>query len=169
MRTEQFNILLNELLEKANVDPKGVMVMRHRPQEPELRRVLPSLAADKPDIFNAWQQTQRLPAERALAKASHVASFIGHEPKAAVFVGLYKVGKSRPLTHGQYWKIPENIALKTFGMVGFTGDRQSVLWFQLDLLEAMKSWQGKLIVERPGLERSWWRWADRNEIPVRAI
>lgn len=46
------------LLTENNIDPRDVLVLRHRPFEPELRKVLPWLAAEKPDVYNAYQQTQ---------------------------------------------------------------------------------------------------------------
>jgi hypothetical protein len=55
--------------------------------------VFPLLAADRPDLFNAYQQTQGRKVEKAMTKAGYVASFIGHEPGKALFVGLYKIGK----------------------------------------------------------------------------
>jgi hypothetical protein len=56
-------------------------------------------------------------------------------------------------------------------MQGFTGKdgRSSVLWFDLALREFYASFKGKLVIQWPGLERSWWRWADRNTMPVLAI
>jgi len=47
---------LNELLLGKGIDPRGVIVFRHRPNEPELNKVFPLLAADRPDLFNAYQQ-----------------------------------------------------------------------------------------------------------------
>jgi hypothetical protein len=35
---------LNDLLQRHHVDPKTVLVLRHRPHEPALRKVLPWLA-----------------------------------------------------------------------------------------------------------------------------
>jgi hypothetical protein len=97
-------------------------------------------------------------------------SFIGHEPSKAVFIGLYEVGASRPLTYDQYWRIPEFVEMKNaFGMQGFSGDRPSILWFELELLDVYSEWKGKLIVGWPPPERSWWRWAARNVIPIHAI
>lgn len=46
---------LNALLADAQIDPRTVLVMQHRPFQPELRKVLPWLAAEKPDVFNACQ------------------------------------------------------------------------------------------------------------------
>ena len=48
---------LNTLLIGENFDPREVIVMRHRPYEPELRKVLPWLATEKPEVFKAYQQT----------------------------------------------------------------------------------------------------------------
>ena len=48
---------LNELLLGKEIDPRGVIVFRHRPNEPELNKVFPLLAAERPDLFNAYQQT----------------------------------------------------------------------------------------------------------------
>jgi hypothetical protein len=55
---------LNALLADAHIDLRTVLVMRHRPFEPELRKVLPWLAAEKQDVFNAYQQTQSESVER---------------------------------------------------------------------------------------------------------
>ena len=70
---------LNDLLRAKGIDPTTVLVMRHRPFEPELNKVLPWLAAERPDVFNAYQQTQSEKVERAMRNAKYVASFIGHE------------------------------------------------------------------------------------------
>jgi len=160
----------DSLLVSRNIDAQGVLVMRHRPYEPELRKVFPWLAAEKPDVFNAYQQTQSEKVENAMLGAKYIASFIGHQPGKALFIGLYSIGESRPLSYEQYWNIPAYIEMKAFGMKGFTGEgRSSVLWFDLTLQEFYTSWKGKLIIEWPPPERSWWRRAHRNEFPIHAI
>ncbi|HEY1240554.1 MAG TPA: GIY-YIG nuclease family protein, partial [Bryobacteraceae bacterium] len=146
-------------------------VFRHRPPEPDLNEVLPWLAAEKPEVFNAYQQTQGPKVEKAMQRAVYVASFIGHESGKALFIGLYSVGPTKPLTLQEYWQVPAYIEMQKFGLKGFTGesDRRSCLWFELTPTEFYSAWKGKLVVIWPGLERSWWRWADRNKIPVLAI
>lgn len=105
-----------------------------------------------------------------MTKAGYVASFIGHEPGKALYIGLYKIGASKPLTFAEYWRVPAYQQMRALGMRGFTGeDRSSVLWFDLRLIDFYSEWKGKLIVDWPPPERSWWRRADRNVIPVRAI
>jgi hypothetical protein len=165
---------LNDLFKNKGIDPQHVLVLRHRPHEPELNKVLPWLAAEKPDVFNAYQQTQGEKLEKVMASmigSGYVASFIGHEPGKALFIGLYSIGKTKPLTLKQYWQVPAHVEMKTLGMRGFTGDegRKTVLWFNLALTDLFSSWKGKLVVGWPPPERSWWRRAHKNEIPVLAI
>ena len=67
---------LNDLLSEKEFDPHEILVFRHRPTEPELNKVFPLLAADKPHLFNAYQQTHGAKVEKAMTKAGYVASFI---------------------------------------------------------------------------------------------
>lgn len=160
---------LNDLLQKQGIDPKQVLVLRHRPFEPEFNKVFRWLAADNPEWFNAYQQTQGLRLEKAMQGASFVASFIGHEARKALFIGLYVIGEAKPLTHAEYWKVPAYIGMRELGMKGFTEDepRSSILWFDLTLREDFyTSWKGRLVVGWPPPERAWWRRADRNVLPV---
>jgi hypothetical protein len=162
---------LNDLLRKEGIDPQRVLVLRHRPFERELNKVLPWLAAERPDVFNAYQQTQGEKLEKAFKGASHVASFIGDRPGRALFVGLYSIGPSKPVTREEYWKIPAYVEMKKFGIEGFTEEsgRSSCLWFDLVLTDFYAPWKGKLIVAWPPPERSWWRRAHRNVFPVSAV
>jgi hypothetical protein len=60
--------------------------------------------------------------------------------------------------------------MKVFGMQGFTAKtRSSILWFDLALTDFCATWKGKLVIEWPPPERSWWRRAHRNVFPVHAI
>jgi hypothetical protein len=155
---------LNDLLTGKGIDPQQVLVMRHRPHEPGLNKVLPWLAAEKPDVFNAYQQTQGPKVEKAMLGARYVASLIGHQPGKALFIGLYRIKGSRPLTYEKYWSVPAFIEMKAFGMKGFTGGdgRSSLLWFDLALTDFYAPWKGKLVVGWPPPERSWWRWAHQT-------
>lgn len=165
---------LNDLLTGQGIDPAKVLLMRHRPTERELNKVLPWLAAEKPDVFNAYQQTQGAKLEKAmkgLCGTGFVASFIGHAPGKALFVGLYGIGEATPLTHEQYWQVPAYVEMKAFGMKGFRAQdsRGAILWFDLALADFYAEWKGKLIVGWPGGERTWWRRAHKNVMPVLAV
>ena len=164
---------LKDLLLGKNIDPQHVLVLRHRPLEPELNKVLPWLAAERPDVFNAYQQTQTKQVEGEMTHAAYVAAFIGHEPGKALFVGLYSVEGWKPITPKEYWQIPANVELRSFGQEGFTEEssHSSILWFDLVLTDFYAHWKGKLIVRWPPLDKNWHRWAHRpnNEMPVLAI
>jgi hypothetical protein len=60
---------LNALLLETKIDPETVIVLRHRPEERELRKVLPWLAAEKHHLFNAYQQNHGDKVQNALTKA----------------------------------------------------------------------------------------------------
>jgi hypothetical protein len=167
---------LNDLLRSKDIDPSRVIVFRHRPPEPKLFKALPRLAAERPDVFNAYQQTQGAKVEKAMTGALYVASFIGHESGKALFVGLYSIGPSRPLTRDEYWQVPAYVEMKEkYGANGFTTEevaagRSTVLWFDLILKgDFYSSWQGRLIVGWPPPGIAWWRRAHQNKIPVLAI
>lgn len=165
---------LNDLLLSKGINPQHVLVLRHRPNEPELNRRLPWLATEKPELFNAYQQTQGKRVERTmqgLIGHGHVASFIARGAGKALFVGLYSIGASTPLSREEFWKVPAYVDLKPLGMRGFADEdpEGSVLWFNLELTDFYAQWKGKLIVGWPPPERQWWRRAHLNEIPIAAI
>jgi hypothetical protein len=161
------NVDFKDLLAKQGLNLDKVMVMRHRPMEHRMRRVLPWLAAEKPAIFNAYQQAQHPGAERALMKADFVASFIAQEGEKALFIGLYRRGKWRPVTSKQFWAIPAVAELKPFKLRGLEG-RRTCLWFDLTPTDIYSEWNGRLVVNWP-TGRLWWRWAKSNSFPVYAI
>ena len=165
---------LNALLTHESIDPATVLVLRHRPSQARLNRVLPWLASERPELFNAYQQIQGPKLEASMAKlvgTGHVASFLGHHPGEALFVGLYSIEASRPLTLNQYATHPANSELEGLGMSPWTGDdgRDRILWFDLTKTDFYSAWKGRLVVGWPPPERSWWRRAHRNDFPVLAI
>ena len=89
---------LNDLFAAHGIDPKSILIFRHRPTEPKLFKALPRLAEERPDQYNAYQQTQSLVVENAMKSVRYVASFIGHQPGKALFIGLYSIGATSPLT-----------------------------------------------------------------------
>jgi hypothetical protein len=164
---------LNYLLSAKGIDTKNaaVLVMRHTPTEPELREALPWLAADQPTVFNAYQQFQGRTVEKQLTQAAYLASFIGHLPGEALFVGLYLVNGQRPISFQRFWKIQANQKLQKLGMKGWPAtERHSLhVWFDLKLTDVYREWQGKLIIRWPPPEVTWSRWAQRNTFDVKAI
>jgi hypothetical protein len=165
---------LNDLLHKADLDPAKVIAMRHRPDEPGLRKVLPWLVERNPAVFNAYQRShsgQQEEALRRLAGKGWVASFFGLVPGEAVFCGLYEIRDYDELDQESFWAIPENVTLRNHGMLGWARKgRERGLWFDLRLREEFHiNWIGRLVVGWPGGDRSWWRRSERNVMPIKAI
>lgn len=169
----------NDLLLSQDIQPENVIVFRHRPSEPRLMKVFPWLASEFPNVFNAYQQTQGNPrienAVKQLMGKGYVASFIGHEPKYAVFVGLYSINSSKPLSPIEFAAIPEYQEIeKLGGSIWFTEQmanegRPTVEFFDFVATSFHHEWKGKLVVKWPGLERSWWRRAQNNDLTVHCI
>jgi len=160
---------LNSLLLGAGVDPAKSIVVRHKPAEPALKLVMPWIIAERPDLFRAYQQFQWVRLEGALTKATTLVAFWGDRPKRALFAGVWDVVGAKAVTPEVYWSLPENRELQALGMHGLSADQQAPLMFDLVDSSALQEWKGKLVIEWPGLERSWWRWASRNSFPVAAI
>ncbi len=139
-----------------------------------MRKVLPWLAAEKPDIFNAYQQQQSEDVEQKFLRARQIVSLIGHDierertaTKARAFVGLYEIRNHRSITQQQYWEIPANQELKAFGMPG--SKRPEIRWFDLQLTDFYQDWKGKLILRWPPPPVNWVRKASTNEFRVHAV
>lgn len=145
--------------------------MRHTPREPNLRRVLPLLAAEKSKLFDCYQQFQQPRVEKQLASADYLVSFIGDKQREAIFVGVYSVRGSSPVSRNAFWRIPENAALREFAMIGWrqTDRRKYRPRFDLKPTQVYAEWKGKLVIDWPGREISWVRWLDKNEFKVKAI
>ena len=160
----------NDLLKKNGIDPDKVLVLRHRPKEPELRKALPWLAIEHPDVFNAYQATQNPRAESAMSRSVYVAAFIGHEPGKAVFVGLYRQCGSRPVAFEELRKQPAFQALERLGNnADPPPPTQEFLLFDLQLTAVLSDWKGRLIIRWPPPELSWFRWAGRSQMAIDAI
>lgn len=159
---------LNDLLIKAGIEAEKTVVMRHRPTEPELRRVLPWLAQERPEIFNAYQCQHGPRVESSLARAKYLVSFIGHDAGYALFIGVYHVVGARRIGRKAFWAMPENQMLRAYGTRG-PREGGDPLWFDLQLLPALAELKGRLTVQWPGIERAWCRRAERNRISVAAI
>ena len=163
-------IELNTILADTGLDPARVLVMRHQPYEPALRKIFPAIALEARHLFNAYQSAHNPKTESALAKASHLASFIADGSGKALFVGLYDVVGHRTVDREQWLAIPENRALIDLGMLTWVEKgRDSAKWFNLPSRELYQNWSGKLVVGWPPPDRSWYRWADRNIFPVISI
>jgi hypothetical protein len=157
------------LLELVQIDPAEVVNVRHVPVEAPMKRVLPWLVVERPELFLAYQQIQWRTLEKAMTRARYIASFIGQAPTAASFAGLYRIGSWQTLDHHGYRSFPGNGELETLGMMGRTPDMPDCLAFELERLDHYADWIGRLVITWPKPYQQWWRWAARGNFPVIAI
>lgn len=150
---------LHQLLLQEGIDPASTLVIRHCPTEPQIRKELTWLAAENPEVYNAYQQCQFPRVENQLKQASHLASFIGHEPGHAVFVGVYENGMPKSVSQSWRSRYP---ALRTLMALGMPNGPEDCLWFDLRLTRVLHQWHGKLVIKWPGKEVSYSRWAHKD-------
>lgn len=106
----------NDLLRKRNIPWTDTLMIRHTPSEPELKRVLPWMAAEHPRLFNAYQSIQSPRAEGRMKKRSHLASFIAVEGGLCLFVGLYRKVGGRDVSFEEFVEHPDMQELVRYGM-----------------------------------------------------
>lgn len=162
---------LNVLVQLSGIDVADVLVFRHRPYEPSLNRVFDWIAAEREDLFECYQSCHNPKTEAALSRAKYLAAFIRHTPGTALFIGFYKVDGFQPMSVEYCMNRPLHRELMGLGMTGTTAseNRASLLEFNMPRTDWHGEWKGRLIIRWPGLERSWYRWLDRNEFIVDAI
>ncbi len=92
-----------------------------------------------------------------------VASFLGRSPGKAVFVGLYRVNGWTPMATAECLKHPPVADIIARGMT-FIAERPTYLWFDLTADTSFyPEWKGRLVINWPPPERSWWRRAHRAD------
>jgi hypothetical protein len=163
----------NDLLTSSGIDQRQVILLRHRPPERELQRALPWMAESQPELFNAYQQFQTNPrlvaAMSRLSGTGYVASFIGTTARRALFVGLFQIGEMRRLEWDEFRREPHVRTLQESGMQGPNESLRTVPRFNLLLHDFYAHWRGRLVVELPPPDISWWRRVHRTEITVEAV
>lgn len=158
---------LNDLLEKAGIEPKKVLVMRHSPTEPELKSVMPRLIAERRDLFEAYQHTQSLRTSRSMVKVEYVVSCLGRGSDIATFVGLYTLGEHREITPNEFWENPLHQELRLLGMDD--SDFEKVMLFDMEEIDYLKNLCGRLVIKWPPPMVSWVRLAQNNKMNIQAI
>lgn len=172
MSVQSSALTFNELLGRSGIDPGEVVVFRHRPWEPELNKALEWIVAERRELFDCYQDSHGPKTEAALLKARYAASFIRYGTGNALFVGFYERLGQTVMSDAEYRDRPLHRELIKLGMSGnfsVKDGRTSVVVFDLRPTAWHSELHGRLIISWPGLERSWYRWADRNSFDVTAI
>ena len=143
--------------------------MRHRPTDVLLRKALRRLALEDEQSFIDYQSSHGPRTEAAVKRAQFIASFIADGNGRALFVGLYEIVGSE-VVYGRRWLENPNLRALVDTENRRREDRTDVVWFhQNRVLSFYADWAGCLCVGWPPPERSWYRWAHRNCLPILAI
>ena len=158
----------SDLLVKHRINPKDVVVLRHRPTEPKLRQQLRRIALEDENAFIAYQSSHRINTERALQTAKFIASFLADGPGQAIFVGLYEITEMEIVPHDRWLDNPIIRSLVDGGSdAGET--RTHIGWFHQKRVSFYDNWKGRLVVDWPPPERSWYRRAHKNTFAIKTI
>lgn len=166
-------IRFNSLLEAEGIPPGEVAVVLHTP-EPRLSRLLPAAVIERPELFEAYQRTHPLPAERTLRRRALMASFLHRSDGEMIFVGLYLIVGQDRWDEAEFAADPGfralfDLAAETsfenwLRRKGLTGR----IVFSLAPHAAMAACRGRLAILRPP-GRSYVRRAEALDAPVAAL
>lgn len=158
---------LNDLLRGAGLEPEHCTVMLHSPREPRLRRLLPHLAAARPDLFDAFQSSHAGPATATLRGRSHTVAFVALEGGDCVLVGVYAQSGCTPRTLQWQENHPEISELRRdFGYDYNPVEGQA--FFDLRRSAHLEDMAGRLRIA-PRLGRTYVRLAEKLDAEVVAI
>lgn len=159
----------NDLLAKAGIEPASVLIMRHRPSDPMLRKALPRLALEDEQSFVDYQSSHGPRTEAALRRVSFIASFVADGSNRALFVGLFAITRTE-VVPGNRWLDNPTLRDLVDVEVRKRRDRPENIWFYQERVRSFyPEWTGCLSVAWPPPERAWFRRAERNVLPVIAI
>lgn len=161
-------IFLNDLFDRSGIDPSDVVVVRHRPSEARLNRIMPWLVSERPDLFSAYEAVQDRRAAATFRRRRYLASFLGLQPGAGVFASLSQIGDVQQLSDRDYRSDPAQSELFNLGLAT-TPTSSPVSRFNLSRIDGWDPWAGRLVIDWPGKELSWYRLAERNAFAVRFI
>jgi hypothetical protein len=157
------------LLGLVHIDPAEVLLVRHTPIEKSLKRVLPWIVMERPDLFLAYQRIQWKSLEKAMMLGQYVAGFVGQEPTTATFAGISRIKGWEVLDYEGYQRFPGNKELLELGMSGRDPDSPECLAFDLQPVEHYAEWIGRLVVTWPKPYQKWWRWGGSGVFKVQSI
>jgi len=161
---------LSTLIIEAGLDAREVVVVRNGTgKENKLRRVMPRLVNERPDLFQAYQAVQYGNTAASFRACSYLLSFVGHGLEGATFARAYEIAGEQPMTDEDYLAHPANQELFALGMKEDLASPKRAL-FDLRPLPLWEHWRGRLNITWGGSAVSWTRRADgASTFPVVSI
>jgi hypothetical protein len=145
-------LTFNALLRAADIDPTGVLLLRHR--DPRVQRQVYEAALGCDPAFDVYQAAQRDP--RVIAsfkKASHLAGFAIDHAGECVFVGIWEVGG--PVDEPCTDPFP-----------GMRHDPRPAIVFATRRVEVLDQYRGRLVIDWGDGQRAWVQRAHLRTKPI---
>lgn len=145
----------NALLQEVGLNPRDVSVILHTPTPPKLRRLLPVIVKDRPDLFTAYQSVHSATAERALKNRPFVASFVWQPPGRQTFAGLFRILSSEVRSTKEIYSDPRFAELETvFGATDTAPAKniagiESQVQFEFEPIADLSDYVGRLQIPTP--------------------
>lgn len=172
---------LSQVMRAEGMEPGQATLILHRPKPPHLRRMLPWIAAERPEVFDAYQSVHSRPAQATLRGRPLTLSFVTVAEGRLAFAGAFgvEVAGEQPLL--EIYAAPRFEVLRqeredASGPIredeegdGAAAKRDDVrLVFRLTPLAAMASLKGRLLIPASGT-RAYVRLADSYDPAILAI
>lgn len=162
---------LSDLLAQSGLALTQVAVVLHTPKERRFAQMLPTLAHERPELFEAYQATHGSVAEATLRKRTYVAAFIGMSDSSLLFAGLFQKDDMRLRSRIEIGEEPAVRSLiEEFSVCQeFSGDQEGDwLWFDFRRIKALDGYVGRLRIA-PKLTQTYVRLAEKFDVEVAAI
>ncbi len=150
------SIRFNQLLEAQGVDPTDVTILIHNTRSEPMRRLLPSMVFERPDVFDAYQSVHSGQVTATLRGRGFVASFVPVSADRMIFVGLYDVMSHDPVMTSQIYADPRfQVIADDFGdaatamAIAQASDAEQTV-FRMQLRDELRALRGRLQIEVPG-------------------
>jgi hypothetical protein len=155
-------LVFNLLLEKSELDPKDVYLVRH--QDARARRNVQN--GKKPTPYELWRNArekfeiyQSLQAKKCFDKRKYLASFVVTPQKETLFVGVYqRLGRVQ---------IPDSV--QQCPVTGIEVSDANHVYYELVLSEKLKELSEKVTIEWGRGYLRWVQLADNQEKPILEI
>lgn len=147
----RFNLLLRE----AGLDPASTAIILHTPKPPRLRMWLPYIAAERHDLFEAYQSVHSPGVEATLANRTHAASFVRLADGTQCLAGVYRIASSDNRATREIYADPRFAELETHFGATDTAPQHNIQraptqrLFVLERMDALSGLRGRLRISMP--------------------
>lgn len=144
-------LTFNALLRVAGLEPDAVRLVRHRHSPPH-HRVMVQDAIRQHPRFDSYQRGQAEPGAISLLSSAEIwASFVAMPRAETLFVGLWQVnGHKRGFVQDPY-------------RLNKRQKQDASVVFDLERMEALQEYVGRILVDWGGGERAWVQYASRRD------